>query len=136
TRGSLPSRSAFSARARSCASYTIGVEICGIDRRARLLPPGFIQSTGVHSIESELVNQTQHDSLSRSIVAGDGQGDSPRSALGPAQLAQVLGINVVERFDYRPAELFLNPSALWHTIFDLADATVALLRLIIACIHS
>jgi hypothetical protein len=48
---------AFVFRLRQGSPYAVGVEVCGIDRSARLLPPGFIDPAGVHSIEPELVGQ-------------------------------------------------------------------------------
>jgi hypothetical protein len=36
--------------------YTLGIEILGIDRGAWLLPPGFIQPTGIDTIKAQFID--------------------------------------------------------------------------------
>jgi hypothetical protein len=47
----------------------------------------------------------------------------------------VLGINVVERFDYGTAELLFYPATFGHALFNSVNTTVALLRVIIARVN-
>src|SRR5208283_3713876 len=51
------------------------------------------------------------------------------SACRPAQIHEMLRIDVVERLDHRAAQLLSNPPALGRAGFDPLDTAVALLRI-------
>ena len=48
--------------------------IGSVHGRPRLLAPRFVQRARIHSIESELIEQTDHDRFRLRIIAGDGDG--------------------------------------------------------------
>ena len=49
--------------------------------------------------------------LAASSSPATGQGDAIRRALGPAQLQEMSGVDVVKRFDHRPSQLLSHPLA-------------------------
>ena len=64
-------RSSFSPKARIAHRTRLGqslphafhIEIGAVHGRIRLLPPGFVQAAGVHSVEAELIQQLNDDLL-------------------------------------------------------------------------
>ena len=79
------------------------------------MAPGLIEATGINSIESKLIDKLHYEGCSCAVITCYGQGDPPRCALGPPELHQVSGIDIVESLDHRPVQLLRNPSALRHT---------------------
>src|SRR5262245_56809998 len=73
------------------------IEVRPVDRRTRLLLPGLIQGSGVDAVEAELVQQADDDVLRSLVVAGHGQCDAVSRALRLAPVAQVGGVDIVER---------------------------------------
>src|SRR6266403_5979048 len=131
-RGAAPFRSAVFARFVQAAPHTVGVEVLGVDRRTRLLPPGLVQTAGIDAIKAQFPDELQNEGLGCVVVARNGQGDAPGRACRPAQFEKMSGVNVVERFDHRPANLLLDPAALRQARLDRLDAAVALARVIVA----
>jgi hypothetical protein len=70
------------------APSPLGVEVRAVNRRAGLLPPGLIQPTGVDAVESEFVDESQHNAFGYVVVARDGQGDAPSAAFRSTELEQ------------------------------------------------
>jgi hypothetical protein len=58
------------------------VKVRGVDRGAGLLPPRFIQTTGINPVKTEVVNEPEHDGLGRVVVACNRQS---RATLCPSQ---------------------------------------------------
>src|SRR3954464_70324 len=131
-RGAAPLRRALPPRLGQRAPDALGVEVGGVDRGAGLLPPGLVQPAGVDAVEAELVDEPQHHRLGRRVVAGDRERDPPRGAGRLTALHEVLGVDVVECLDHRPAELPLDPPALDHAGLDRLDAAVPLPRVVVA----
>ena len=52
-RGSTPFRSAVLSRFGQSLPYAIDVEVLGIDRRTRLLPPRLVQPSGTNAVETQ-----------------------------------------------------------------------------------
>ena len=96
------------------APSPLGVEVRAVNRRAGLLPPGLIQPTGVDAVESEFVDESQHNAFGYVVVARDGQGDAPSAAFRSTELEQMLRNDVIKRLDQWPAQLLLNPQAFRH----------------------
>jgi hypothetical protein len=78
-------RLSLSARLGQRASNTICIEVCGVNRRPRLLAPGLVEATGVNTVESKLIDKLQYNGLRCAAIAYHGQGDPPRGAFGPPQ---------------------------------------------------
>ena len=131
-RGAAPFRSAVFARFVQAAPHTVGVEVLGVDRRTGLLPPGLVQTAGIDAIKAQFFDELQNDGLGCVVIARNWQGDAPGRAYRPAQFEKVSGVNVVERFDHRPANLLLDPPALRQARLDRLDASVALAWVIVA----
>jgi hypothetical protein len=111
-RVAAPFRSAVFARFVQAAPHTVGIEVLGVDRRTGLLPPGLVQTAGIDAIKAQFFDELQNDGLGCVVIARNWQGDAPGCACRPAQFEKVSGVNVVERFDHRPANLLLDPPAL------------------------
>ena len=131
-RGATPFRSAVFARFMQAAPHTVGVEVLGVDRRTGLLPPELVQAAGIDAIKAQLFDELQNDGLGCVVIARNWQRDAADRACRPAQLQKVSGVNVIERFDHRPAKLLLDPPALRQARLDRLDATVALAWVIVA----
>jgi len=114
------------------ALHTVGVEVLGVDRRTGLLPPGLVQTAGIDAIKAQFFDELQNNGLGCVVIARNWQGDAPGRACRPAQFEKMSGVNVVERFDHRPANLLLDPAALRQARLDRLDAAVALARVIVA----
>jgi hypothetical protein len=82
-----------------------------------------------------LSDELQDDDLGCVIIARNWQGDAPGHPCRLAQFEKVSGVNVIERFDHRPAKLLLDPPALRQAGLDRLDAAVALAWVIIAGIN-
>ena len=100
-----------------------------------MLPRGFVQTAGIDAIKAQFFDELQDDGLGCVIIARNWQGDAPGHACRFAPFEKVSSVNVIERFDYRPAKLLLDPSALRHARLDRLDAAVALAWVIIAVIN-
>src|SRR6266446_3529944 len=131
-RGAAPFRSAVLARFVQAAPHTVGVEVLGVDRRTGLLPPGLVQTAGIDAIKAQFFDELQNDGLGCGVIARNWQGDAPGRTCRPAQFEKMSGVNVVERFDHRPANLLLDPAALRQARLDRLDAAVALAWVIVA----
>ena len=55
-----PLRFTFFARVRQSLANAFGVKVRGIDRRAGLLPPRFVQPAGIDAIESKFIDELLH----------------------------------------------------------------------------
>src|SRR5437899_5924820 len=130
-RGAAPFRSAVFARFVQAAPHTVGVEVLGVDRRTGLLPPGLVQTAGIDAIKAQFFDELQNDGLGCVVIARNWQGDARGRACRPAQFEKMSGVNVVERFDHRPANLLLDPAALRQARLDRLDAAVALAWVIV-----
>src|SRR5260370_19494320 len=119
--GGSPLRRTFAGGLGQCAADAGGVEIGAIDRGAGLLASGFIEATGIYAIETELVQQRDHNALVLTVVAGDREGEVSRAACRTAELHQVFGIDIVEGFDHGTPQLMLDPTAFRHAILDIGD---------------
>src|SRR5581483_1298206 len=114
------------ARLRQGCFHAVSTEIGCVHRRARLLAPGFVQTSGVNGVKAQLVDKLHHGRLRGLDVSGYGKADPVRRPWGPAVVAQVRCINVVEGLDHRAAELLRNPLAFRHPRLDRIEAPVAL----------
>jgi hypothetical protein len=61
----------LSAGLRESAADTFSIEVCTVDRRIGLLPPGIIEAASIYTVKAQLVNESQDDALSCKIIAGD-----------------------------------------------------------------
>ena len=134
-RGCTPLWFSLPARLGQRASNTTCIEVFCVNRRTRLLAPGLIEVAGINTIKSKLIDKLRSDSFSRAVIACYGQGDPPRCAIGPPQLHEMSGIDIVESLDHRPVQTLRNPSALRHTGLDRIDKAIALARVIVASVH-
>jgi hypothetical protein len=105
TRGATPFRSAVFARFVQAAPHTVGVEVLSVDRRTGLLPPGLAQTASIDAIKAQFFDELQNEGLGCVVIARNWQGDAPRRTCRPAQFEKVSGVDVIERFDHRPAKL-------------------------------
>src|SRR5688572_10080304 len=70
-----------------------------VARSVALNAPPFSQRTGIHRIETELVDQASDGCLRRRIIASDDQSASILRARGVPVCREVGGVNVIERLD-------------------------------------
>ena len=134
--GCTPLWFSLSARLGQRASNTTCIEVFCVNRRTRLLAPGLIEAARINTIEAKLIDKLHYNGFSCAVIACYGQGDPPRCAIGPPQLHQVSGIDIVESLDHRPVQLLRNPSALRHTSLDRIDTAIALARVIVASVYN
>ena len=113
------------------AAYAGSIEIGAVNRGAGLLAPGLREGAGIHAVESELVQELDHDALGPFVVARHGQCIAPRAAGRAAEIHQVLGIDIIERLDHGPAQLLLDPLAFGDPVLDFVDAAIAFARIVI-----
>src|SRR5262245_18948569 len=92
TGSSAPFRFTLLIRLRQGTSHAIRIEVCRIDWCVGLLSPGFIQTTGINAIKSQLVDQFQYSSLRIRFATRDWPGDSPRAALGPPEFVKMFSV--------------------------------------------
>ena len=82
--GSCSDRAPFGAsilfRLKQRSSHASSVKIHRICRRARLLPPGIVQSAAIDGIDAQLVDKFYDDGIGFSIIAGNRQGDVSKCA--------------------------------------------------------
>ena len=95
------------------------------------MAPGLREGAAIHAVESELVQELDHDSFGPVVVARHGQCIAPGAASGAAEIHQMLGIDIIERLDHGPAQLLLDPLAFGHPVLDLVDAAIAFTRVVI-----
>src|SRR6266536_1249669 len=62
---------------RARAPESNGFKVLAVSRRSGLLPPGLVQLTTVHWVETEIVNEAKHCGLRIRRIAGDREGDPP-----------------------------------------------------------
>ena len=93
-RSASPLGRAISLRFGKCPPYAFSVEVLGVNWSAGLLLPGVIKPTSVNSIESEFVDELEHDGLGNIIVTRHWKGDTTGSACRSSQFEQVFSIDV------------------------------------------
>src|SRR6478609_6243629 len=117
-------RSSLGGRPGEVVAHTLRIVIRAIDGSPRLLAPRFVQRSRIHAIESELIEEANHDRLRFRIVASHRKRDSPGCPGRLAAIEQMLGVDVVEHLDRRAPELIRHPPALRGAALDLLDAAV------------
>jgi hypothetical protein len=112
-----------------------GFKVLAVSRRSGLLPPGFVQFTTVHWVETEIVNEAKHCGFGLRRITGDRESDprlrSPRNAF----LKEALCVDVVERLDHGTPDLLRDPLTLGHSVIDLGDASIAKLGMVVTDIN-
>ena len=73
----------FSARSGEPATDTFRIEISSVDRSIGLLPPRLIETAGINTIKSKLINELQDDGLRVIIIACYWQRNSPHQQTKP-----------------------------------------------------
>src|SRR4029077_14898561 len=107
-------------------------EIPAVGRRSSLLSPGIVQITRVDGIEAEIVDEAKHCCPGVQGIPSDRKGDPPFRSPRNALFEKACSENVVERLDYRTADLLSDPLSVEHSTVDRIDVAIAKIRMVVA----
>lgn len=118
-------RRTIGARLPQRATHAVGIEVCRVNGCARLLAPGLLQASTIDGVKAQLFEQL-HDRRLRRLIACDRKRNPIIRSIRPTVIAQVLGVDVVERLYDRTLDLLRDPHALGGFRFKLVDSPIAL----------
>ncbi len=73
--GGAPLRAPLLLRISQRTPHAVGREVRRIHRAAGVLPPRFLQTSGIHCVETQLIHQRNHHLLRVRVIAGDRKRD-------------------------------------------------------------
>src|SRR6478735_3790719 len=95
--------------------------VCG---RAGLLPPGIGEGTGIEAVESEFVDEPQHELLVAGLIARHCEANSFLGPRGNTAAAEARRDDVVEPLNDSATEHARNPLAFRQSALDLCDVAI------------
>src|SRR5688572_30313572 len=113
------------------APESSGFKVLAVSRSG-LLPPGIVQITTVHRVETEIVNEAKHCGLGIRRITGNRESDSPLSSSRNAFLKEALCVDVVKYLDYGTPDLLSDPLTIGRAAIDCPNAPIAKLGMVVA----
>ena len=114
------------------ATNAFDVVVLAIPGRTGLLTPRFRDRPCIDGIKADLVDQAHHRAFRIRIVARYGKGDATGRPRRLAVFQEMCRIDRIKGLNDGTPDPSLDPSAFRRARFDVVDAAITLLRIIVA----